>query len=100
MMPTVSRAARFGFAALATFASVLAPFAVAAGERTPTTARLEWTRAEGAEGCIDGPGLEEAVDRRWGRKVFVDDATADVLVRGRVGRVRGAWSVRLKLERA
>jgi hypothetical protein len=96
----VSRTARLGFTALASFVGVFTTFTATAEESTPTTARLEWTRAEGAEACIDGPALAEAVDRRWGRRVFVDDATSNVLVKGRVGRARGAWSVHLELERA
>lgn len=101
MMASVNRAARFGLMALSSFAGVLGSFDAAAEETsTPTTARLEWIRAEGAEACIDGQSLREAVDRRWGRRVFVDDATASVLVKGKVGRARGAWWVHLKLERA
>jgi len=58
------------------FACLAAVFArpVRADERvTPAKARLEWTRAGDAENCVDGPGLEAAVSRRWGREVFVDD---------------------------
>jgi hypothetical protein len=92
--------ARFGFPALAFPACLLATLAAAAQEATPTKARLEWTRAADADECIDGRALAEAVDRRWGRRVFVADATANVLVRGSVGRIRGSWVVHLELERA
>jgi hypothetical protein len=96
----VKRVARFWSTTPAFFASFLASLAATAEQRTPTTARLEWRRAEGTESCIDGASLAEAVDRRWGRKVFVDDPSASVLVKGVVDRPRGAWRVHLELERA
>jgi hypothetical protein len=69
-------------------------------EAKPAKARLEWTRAPNAEACIDGPALEAAVSRRWGREVFVTESNADVVVRGTVRRrANGGWSVRLDLER-
>jgi hypothetical protein len=100
MMPPVSRAARLCIAALTSFTSLLVSLAAIGQEPTPTRARLEWKRGENSDACIDGPALKEAVDRRWGRRVFVDDATGDVIVKGMVKRRRGAWSVHLELERA
>lgn len=98
MMPPVGRVAQilkiFGIFAL--FAGT-----VAAADTTPARARLEWTREPGAEGCIDGEALRKAVDRRWGREVFVDDDTASIVVNGTARRdSRGAWSVKLELHRA
>src|SRR5262245_19918567 len=100
MMPPVSRTARLLIAALTFFASLLESLAAIGEEPTPTKARLEWRRGENSDECIGGPALKEAVDRRWGRRVFVDDSSADVVVKGTVRRRRGAWSVHLELERA
>ena len=65
------------------------------------TARLEWRRTPGAETCLDGESLKQAVNHRWGRSVFVDTARADILLQGTVGRSGpNQWVASLELERA
>jgi hypothetical protein len=97
-MMTVTRAARLRILACSIFFFVTV---ARADDGVPTRARLEWTREEGAERCIDGPALDEAVSRRWGRRVFVYDSSANVLVKGRIRRnVRGAWAAHFELERS
>lgn len=96
-MVVVIRAARLSTSACSIlfFAS-----AASADDGVPTRAHLEWTRDHNASGCIDGPALEEAVSRRWGRRVFVYDSSANVLVKGSIRRnVRGGWAAHLELER-
>jgi hypothetical protein len=64
------------------------------------SAQLIWERAPGAESCIDRERLEEAIDRRWKRRVFVA-AGADFVVEGRVSRgASGEWGASLALRRA
>jgi hypothetical protein len=71
-----------------------------ADDGAPARARLSWTRTPEATSCIDAEALRLAVERRWGRRVFVDDESPDIVVKGAVRRdPRGAWSVKLELER-
>src|SRR5437016_10497747 len=72
-----------------------------AEDAAPARARLVWTRAAGAEDCIDSEALQQGVARRWGRQVFVDDPAAPIVVKGRARRdPRGTWAVVLELERS
>jgi hypothetical protein len=97
MMPPVGRAGQTLW--VACLAAFCARPAFAEDRARQTTARLEWTRGPDAESCVDGPGLEAAVSRRWGREVFVDDSSADIVVKGFAKRgAQGGWSVRLELE--
>jgi hypothetical protein len=80
---------------------VLALFALermARAEQTDwTSATLELERAEGAEECIEAAALEQAVQSRLGRTVFVQRSQADVVVSGRLRRAAGGWSAELVL---
>jgi hypothetical protein len=46
---------------------------------------LSWTRAPGAETCIDQASLVDQVDRTLGRSAFVATGRGDSVLRGRVG---------------
>ncbi len=52
--------------------------------KTRQTSSLAWVRSEGAETCIGGKELAEAVERVLGRRVFVSASAAGVEVEGRV----------------
>jgi len=57
------------------------------------SARLVWKRSPGAELCIDAAALEQAVNSRWHRQVFVDAPSADLVVDGNIERRgRKVWS--------
>jgi hypothetical protein len=58
---------------------------------------LEWTRDEGAEGCVEQRALERAVEARLRRPVFSEPAAADLLVRGRASTNQDGYVVRLAL---
>ncbi|HEX3597409.1 MAG TPA: hypothetical protein VHU80_20015 [Polyangiaceae bacterium] len=77
------------------------PTALAQGTSTENvSARLIWERAPDATSCIDRRALEEAVNRRWRRQVFVEGA-ADLVVEGRVGRgEHDRWSASVEMRRA
>jgi hypothetical protein len=65
------------------------------------SARLLWQRAPGAESCIDAAALEQAVNSRWQRQVFVDSPNADLVVDGKIGRSgRNVWSASIDMRRA
>ena len=86
----------------AVIAAALLPGTVARAEEeeSAVTARLEWERARHAENCIDGDSLEGAVNRRWGRQIFVDAPRADIVVHGRIGRgKRGGFAAVIELRR-
>src|SRR5262245_34425286 len=55
-------------------------------DKESVSARLSWQRLPGAESCIDASSLEAAINRRWRRKVFVEDRSAELIVEGKVGR--------------
>jgi hypothetical protein len=72
---------------------------VAHGEEV--SARLVWRRAPGAESCIDAASLENAVNTRWQRQVFVEAPTADLVVDGKIGPSgRNAWTASIEMRRA
>ncbi|HEX4340640.1 MAG TPA: hypothetical protein VH062_32250 [Polyangiaceae bacterium] len=91
------------------FSSVLfAPgllFALASAPRPAraaqsASAKLVWERAPGAESCIDRERLEESIERRWRRHVFVADGE-DFVVEGHVSRgASGEWAASLALRSA
>jgi hypothetical protein len=81
------------------WAGLLCSLPVGAEEES-VTARLEWRRAPGTKACLDGNSLERAVNRRWGRSVFVETTTPDIVLKGTVGRAEhGGWIVSLALYR-
>lgn len=57
--------------------------------------RLEWTRGEGAEGCIDADALQRLVEARLGRAVFSEEAP--LLVHGAISREAGRFHVEVEL---
>lgn len=85
--------------------------AAAVGATSPPVYELRWTRAAGAEGCVDREALAARVAERLGRPVFVAGAGAvvvdasvapategwqvDLVVRGVDGVVRGERSLAL-----
>jgi hypothetical protein len=89
-------------AAAAAAAALATSEPVRAADDGPAKARLEWTREEGAEDCIDGERLKRAVEEILGRSVFVEKGNEDVVVRGSVAPERDsgtAWRVRLYVRR-
>jgi hypothetical protein len=66
------------------------------------SARLEWRQEPGAEACLDGESLKRAVNERWGRSVFVDTPSADILLQGSIGHseATGGWHASLDLRRS
>ncbi len=71
------------------------------GADRPVSVRLEWIRGARARGCLDGAALRRAVDRRWRRDVFTDEATAALVVRGTIDAAAdGAWTAVIDLRRA
>ncbi|MFO0614943.1 MAG: hypothetical protein U0414_20305 [Polyangiaceae bacterium] len=76
-------------------------------ESAPSVARaadrrvaLDWSRAEGADSCVDEAGLAKAVDAVLGRGVFGPRATAEATVHGRIQRGPKGWSAHLFLDDA
>lgn len=80
-------------AAFITSAWLVAGPGVAAAEAHRT--RLEWTRGEGADGCIDADALQRLVELRLARSVFSEDAP--LLVRGVISRDSGRFHVEVEL---
>lgn len=70
-------------------------------ETESVTARLEWRQEPAAEACLDGDALKRAVNRRWGRSVFAESASPDIVLRGTIGHAEPkGWAVSLTLSRA
>ena len=59
----------------------------------PRTSSLAWVRLPGAEACIDGRALSQAVERRLGRAAFVAPSRGDVAIEARIERLHDpdAW---------
>lgn len=57
--------------------------------------RLEWTRGEGAEGCIDAGELQRLVELRLGRVVFSEEAPLQV--RGAIAHDAGRFHIEVEL---
>jgi hypothetical protein len=94
------RSLRFRSGALA---CVLSTFAGAArgDDEVRAVGALDWQRASGAESCLAGPALEQAVEERLARDVFVPRERADIRVEGRIGPVAGGgWKASLALSTA
>src|SRR5205085_2531060 len=70
------------------------PVRAAPAERTSS---LAWVRAEGADGCIGGRDLADAVERILGRRVFVSASAAEVAVEGHVDRAASGWKATLRI---
>ena len=87
---------RCGLCAFLLLASV-ASGARAEDDAESVTARLEWRRAEA--GCIDTASLSAAVNDRWGRPVFVDAGTVDLVLIGDIGRSERGFSATIELKR-
>jgi hypothetical protein len=77
----------------------LAMPAAAAPSAAARTSSLAWVRSEGADACIGGKELAEAVERVLGRRVFVSASAADVAIEGRVDKVAGVagWKATLRI---
>ena len=60
---------------------------------TPARHVLRWTRAPGAEACIDPQALRNAVDARLGRPVFTDTEQRAVSIEGNVRPTQHGWHV-------
>jgi hypothetical protein len=58
---------------------------------------IDWRRAPGAEGCIDGPTLEREVEGRLERRVFGNAMEADVFLHGQVERRDADFVARLSM---
>jgi hypothetical protein len=58
---------------------------------------MDWRRAAGAEGCIDGPTLEREVEGRLERRVFGNAMEADVFLHGQVERRDTDFVARLSM---
>jgi hypothetical protein len=54
---------------------------------------LRWTRAPGAETCIDAPALSAAVDARLGRSVFATTSEQAISIEGHVRPIENGWHV-------
>jgi hypothetical protein len=63
------------------------------------TSSLAWVRSEGAEGCIGGKELAEAVEGQLGRKVFVSASAGEVAVEGRVDKAAdgAGWRATIRI---
>jgi hypothetical protein len=62
------------------------------------TSSLAWVRSDGADTCIGGKELAEAVERILGRRVFVSASAADVAVEGHVDpSAQGGWKATLRI---
>jgi hypothetical protein len=86
LLPWLAAAAFLGFAARADAAPAAA-----------RTSSLAWVRSDGADACIGGKDLAEAVERILGRRVFVSASAADVAVEGHVDRVGPGWKATLRI---
>lgn len=75
----------------------LAPTSALAAEKKVA---LDWTRAPGAENCVDEAALGRSVDAVLGRVAFVPRAGADAVVHGRVERTEKGWLARFVLSGA
>lgn len=88
-------AARAGFALAPALVALLGSASARAGDEANQLFRLAWVRSEGAEGCIDQPGLEAGVRARLGREPFASAAPASI--EGEVGRFADAWRAKLRV---
>jgi hypothetical protein len=61
------------------------------------TSSLAWVRSDGADACIGGKELAEAVEKILGRRVFVSASAADVAVEGHVDRAADGWKATLRI---
>jgi hypothetical protein len=63
------------------------------------TSSLAWIRSDGADSCIGGKELAEAVETVLGRRVFVSASAADVAVEGHVDRAASGagWKATLRI---
>jgi hypothetical protein len=75
----------------AVFLSIVATFALAAGEAAAGTATssLSWVRLPGAESCITVPELGSRIENHLGRKALVSPSAGDVAIEARVARIAG-----------
>lgn len=71
--------------------------AEAAPDASQRTSSLAWVRSGGAEGCIGGKELAEAVEKILGRRVFVSASAADVAVEGHVDWAADGWKATLRI---
>ena len=88
-----------GIRAITTLALVAGgPIAIAlstgsASAEGPSTARLSWVRAQGAETCVDAPVLARDVNKRLGRDAF--GGTPSRSIEGIVAREGTKWVAKL-----
>jgi hypothetical protein len=75
----------------------IVPGRAQAEETESVTARLEWRRSRA--GCIDAGSLAAEVNARWGRPVFVDQGSTDLVLSGDVGRSEHGYSATIELKR-
>jgi hypothetical protein len=58
---------------------------------------LRWTRAPGADACIDAPALMAAVDTRLGRSVFAEQKDAAIVIEAHVRPIEQGWHVAISV---
>ncbi|XXX73840.1 hypothetical protein WMF30_39960 [Sorangium sp. So ce134] len=75
-----NRAARLALVAAALIAAARPARASSGGQ----TAALSWVRLAGAEACVGGRALAQAVEARLGRAALVSAARADLTIEGRI----------------
>ena len=80
-------------------AVVLAPRPAHARDAAGRTSSLAWVRTEGAETCIGGKALAEAVEGILGRSLFVSASAGDVAVEGQIAAApgRGTWRATIRI---
>jgi hypothetical protein len=76
----------------------LAILARTAGAEPPRPVALEWTRADGADACVDAATLERRVEERLGWDAVRAGAPRSIV--GRVERRRDGYVAKLELEEA
>ncbi len=79
---------------LAVVAGLIAPLPWSARAQVPPARHvLRWTRAPGAQSCIDAAALRIAVEARLRRRVFVDADVAPVVIEAHIAPASAGWHV-------
>jgi hypothetical protein len=84
-------------AAVALAGLVLASPARADPSHAAATSSLAWVRSEGAESCIAGKELADAVEHILGRRIFVSASAADVSIEGHIDKMQQGFKATLRI---
>jgi hypothetical protein len=83
--------------ALSSIGAVALAFTVRAAEPAAARLHLEYRRDHSARGCLSPEQLQDAVEARLGRRVFVATREADLRARVSAARRGGRWSLEIAL---